>query len=132
MSDDAHVFDEEAPETVGDSAVFRVFGNGDDTLKVYAVGELTVVGFDGQEVPDDVCLGGYREDLLSLIREHGCKVLGFDLSGVQHIPSGLLGLLESIKDRGVAVELYNPSDEFRDALKTTRLDSKFAIREIEL
>ncbi len=85
-------------------------------------GPTTVVGFGGQDVPETGNLAEFREELVELIREHGAQVLAFDLTGVQLLPSGLLGLLASMRRQGVEVHLYNPSDDVRDVLSTTHLD----------
>ena len=100
-------------------------------LKIYKTGELTVVGFGGTDVPDEVCVAEYREELLKLIEEQRCKVLAFDLDGVKLIPSGMLGLLISLKKRGLEIELYNPSPDILEVLEVTRLGDQFVIRGIE-
>jgi hypothetical protein len=101
-------------------------------LKVYQTGELTVVGFGGRDVPDEVCIAGYRTQLFDLIAQHNCKVLAFDLTGVQLVPSGMLGVLSSIRQRVERLELYNPSPDVLDVLRLTKLDRLFDIKEISL
>ena len=100
-------------------------------LKVYQAGEVTVVGFEGKDVPDEVCIAGYRDHLFRLVDEQNCRLMAFDLTGVRLIPSGMLGLLMSLKKHGVTIELYNPSDDVREVLDVTHLSREFAIREIE-
>ena len=99
-------------------------------LKIYQTGELTVVGFGGRDVPDEVCIAAYRTQLLDLIAEHQCKVLAFDLTGVQLVPSGMLGVLTSIRQRVDRLEIYNPSPDVKDVLKLTKLDRLFDIKEV--
>lgn len=125
MSDSIH--DDTAPE-------FRLGALPEDpaVLKVYQTGELTVVGFGGRDVPDEVCIAGYRAQLFDLIAQNQCKVLAFDLTGVQLVPSGMLGVLSSIRQRVERVELYNPSQDVREVLRLTRLDSLFDIKEVTL
>lgn len=106
--------------------------NDPSVLKVYQTGELTVVGFGGQDVPDEVCIAAYRTQLFDLIAQYNCKVLAFDLTGVQLIPSGMLGVLSSIRQRVDRVELYNPSPDVRDVLRITKLDQLFDIREVDI
>ena len=101
-------------------------------LEVYEAGELTVLGFGGREVLDRISLGQCREELMALIRELDCKTLAFDLTGVRLIPSGMLGLLCSIWKQGVAVHLYNPSQDVREVLEITKLDGLFELHEVEL
>jgi len=125
VSDSIH--DDTAPE-------FRLGALPEDpaVLKVYQTGELTVVGFGGRDVPDEVCIAGYRAQLFDLIAQNQCKVLAFDLTGVQLVPSGMLGVLSSIRQRVDRVELYNPSQDVREVLRLTRLDSLFDIKEVTL
>ena len=66
-------------------------------LEVYQAGELTVIGFGGREVLDDMNVAECRDELVHLIREHHCTVMAFDLTRVRLVPSGLLGLLASIQ-----------------------------------
>jgi anti-sigma B factor antagonist len=101
-------------------------------LEVYQPGELTVIGFGGREILDDLNLAECRDDLLELIREHDCRVLAFDLTGVRLVPSGLLGLLASIRRLDVEVHLYNVSDDIREVLEITKLDQLLELHEVEL
>ena len=103
--------------------------SGPEYLKVYEVGTRTVVGFGGDEVLDQVSVAEYRDELLSLIGEHEAKTVAFDLEGVRLIPSGLLGLLASLRDQDVTVELYNPSDDVRDVLNITQLHGVLTVCE---
>lgn len=96
-------------------------------LEVYEVGQVTVAGFGGRDVPDDVNLVACREEILALIEREKCSVLAFDLTGVKLLPSGLLGLLASIRQHGVEVHIYNPSDDVRDVLETTNLHTLMPI-----
>jgi anti-sigma B factor antagonist len=100
-------------------------------LQVYEVGELTVVGFGGKDVPDDTCLTAYRSQLQDLIKTHGTRVLAFDLQGVKLIPSGLLGLIASCRNLGVEIELFNPSDDIREVLRITGLDAMLTVRDVD-
>ena len=101
-------------------------------LEVYAVGPTTVVGFGGRDLVDDVNLAECRDSLVALIEEHRCGVLAFDLTGVRYLPSGLLGLLASLRRHDVEVHLYNPSEDIRDVLRTTHLDGVMPIHDIPI
>lgn len=101
-------------------------------LEVYQAGELTVVGFGGREVLDRLSLADCRMELLSLIQEHQCKTLAFDLTGVRLIPSGLLGMLCSVSRQGIDVHLYNPSQDVREVLEITNLDSILELHEVDI
>ena len=116
----------------GDSAL--KIGNLKDpqVLKVYQTGELTVVGFGGRDVPDEVCISSYREQLFRMVEEYKCKVLAFDLTGVTLIPSGMLGVLTSLRKQVDRIELYNPSADVREVLQMTRLEQLFDIKEVAI
>jgi len=101
-------------------------------LRVYKTGPLTVVGFGGQEVLDQVDLGDCRAEVISLLEKHKCEVLAFDLTGVKLIPSGLLGLLASLRKLNIEVHLYNPSPDVQEVLEITRLNQVLPIHEIPL
>jgi len=103
-----------------------------NVLKIYQTGELTVVGFGGKDVPDEVCIAEYRQQLLDLIAEHGVKTMAFDLSGVQLVPSGMLGVLSTIAKRVEMVEIYNPSVDVREVLLMTKLERLFEIKEVQV
>lgn len=101
-------------------------------LEVYHPGELTVIGFGGREILDDLNLAECRDDLVELIQEHNCKVLAFDLTGVRLIPSGFLGLLASIRRQNVEVHLYNACYDIREVLEITKLDQVLQLHEVEI
>ncbi len=92
-------------------------------LEVYEAGELTVIGFGGRAVLDHLNLSECRDELAELIRKHHCTTLALDLTGVRLIPSGLLGLLASIRRQNVEVHLYNPSADIREVLEITKLNT---------
>jgi anti-anti-sigma factor len=101
-----------------------------DVLRVYETGPLTVVGFGGAEILDQVDLVECRKEILDLLKQHESKVLAFDLSGVRYVPSGFLGLLASLKSMGIEVHLYNPSADVREVMAITRLEELFTIHEL--
>lgn len=101
-------------------------------LEVYDVGELTVVGFGGREVLDRLSLADCRAELMDLIHEHKCHTLAFDLTGIRLIPSGLLGMLCSIRNQGIEVHLYNPSQDVREVLEITKLDGLLEMHEVDI
>ena len=101
-------------------------------LEVYEAGELTVIGFGGREVFDHLNLAECRHEVAELIRTNGCSTLAFDLTGVRLLPSGLLGVLASVKRQGVEVHLYNPSEDIREVLEITKLDKLFQMHKLEV
>ena len=101
-------------------------------LSVYKTGPLTVVGFGGQEVLDQVNIAVCRAEVLKLVAENKTEVLAFDLTGVKLIPSGLLGLLASLRNQGVKIQLYNPSEDVLDVLEITHLDKVLEVQHVKL
>lgn len=101
-------------------------------LEIYEAGELTVIGFGGREILDDMNVAECRDELVHLIRENNCKVLAFDLTRVRLVPSGLLGLLASIRKQGVEVHLYNASADIREVLEITKLDQVLELRSVDI
>lgn len=105
---------------------------GQESLIVYQAGELTVIGFGNRDVPDEVCVARYRDALLRIIQEHRCQQLAFDLTGVRMMPSGMLGLLTTLRKQVNSIELYNASKDIRDTLTLTKLDRLFEIQSVDL
>ena len=103
-----------------------------DLLRVYETGPVSVLGFGGEEILDQIDLGECRTEILELLEQHNCRVLGFDLTGVRYVPSGFLGLLASFRRLGIEVHLYNPSDDVREVLQITKLDAIFELHELQL
>jgi len=93
-----------------------------DALEVYETGERTVVGFGGREVLDQLDLAECRDELERIIETESCRTLAVDLKGVQLLPSGLLGLLATIRGMGVIVQVDNASADIRQLLQITELD----------
>jgi anti-anti-sigma regulatory factor len=58
--------------------------------------------------------------------------MAFDLTRVRLVPSGLLGLLASIRKQGVEVHLYNPSDDIREVLEITKLDEVLQMHTVDV
>lgn len=101
-------------------------------LSVYKTGPLTVVGFGGQEVLDQVNIAVCRSEIMKLVAENATEVLAFDLTGVKLIPSGLLGLLASLRNQGVKIQLYNPSEDVQDVLQVTHLDTVLEVLHVKV
>ncbi len=102
----------------------------DDQLRVFEileVGNLTVVGFGIDGVPNHLYHPECLQELVDLVEETQCRVLGIDMQGVPCIASGFIGLLASLQKRGIEIRLYNPMEHVQQALETMRLDSMFQI-----
>lgn len=96
-----------------------------EMLRVYETGSVTVLGFGGGEISDRIDLGACRADLTALLHQNQCETLGLDLTGVKYIPSGMLGMLVSLRQQGIAIHLYNPSVDVREVLQITGLERLF-------
>jgi anti-sigma B factor antagonist len=101
-------------------------------VRVYETGPLTVVGFGPEDLPEFIDFAECRDEIVDLIRTHGTKTLAFDLTGVKYVPSGMLGLLASLRKEGVEVHLYNPSPDVREVLAITKLDQLLHVHELAL
>jgi anti-anti-sigma regulatory factor len=104
----------------------------ESVLEVYQTGPLTVVGFGGREILDRIDLSACRAEIVALLEKHQCKVLGFDLTGVKLIPSGMLGLLASLRRMNIDVHLYNPSEDISEVLSVTRLNEVLSVHHIDI
>jgi len=104
----------------------------DPILQVYQTGPTTVVGFGGRDVLSEVNVASCREELLALIEREQCRIVAFDLTGVRLLPSGLLGVLTSLRSHGIQVQVYNPSLDVREVLATTNLDKVMEIRHVDI
>ena len=103
-----------------------------EILQVYSAGETTIVGFHARDALEDVSVADCRDDLIALVEEHDTKVICFELSRIRLIPSGMLGLLASLRQMDLEVRVLNPSDDVRDVLAVTNFDKLIAIEEVEL
>jgi hypothetical protein len=130
MQDDEElVFNEDVVRKAqdDDSVVLNDLASGRDGLAFVRNGCCTIVKFTNKEIPDDFCMAKYRDQLYELIKDPACELLRFDLTGIPFLPSGLLGVLASVKNRGIDVEVSNPSQNIRESLAVTRLDSLIRI-----
>lgn len=100
-------------------------------LQVYEAGKVTVVGFGGEEILDNVNIAECRDDLLTLVRDYNAEVIAFDLTGVRLIPSGLLGLMASFRKMNLTIQAFNPSPEIREVFAMTKFDQLIEIRELD-
>ncbi len=110
----------------------EVMSDPEPILEVYQVGPTTVVGFGGREVFDEVNVALCREEMLALIDNVQCKILAFDLTGVKFLPSGLLGLLASIRQHGAEVHLYNACKDIQEGLEITKLNTFIKVHHIDV
>ncbi len=103
-----------------------------EILQVYEAGPVTVVGFGGRDILDDINVADCRDELVQLVKDHECHTIAFDLTGVRLLPSGLLGLLASLRNMDLEVRIYNPSPDVREVLSITRFDQLMQIMEVDI
>lgn len=101
-------------------------------LQVYHSGPLCVAGFGGKDILDTFSVKDIRDELLELVKENQCETLALDLTGVKLIPSGMLGLLASMRDLNIDIHLYNPSEDIREVLEITRLNQFMHLHDVEI
>ncbi len=102
-------------------------------LQIYSTGPMTVLGFGGREILDQLDIGACRKEIIALVKEHSTEKLAFDLTGgVKLVPSGMLGLLASLRQLNVEVHVCNPSDDVREVLEVTKLDQILQVYDVEI
>jgi anti-sigma B factor antagonist len=107
----------------------------DGMLKVYSVGPVTVLGFGGQDLPSEFSVAHYRLAICELLKANNSSIVAFDVTGVRLVPSGMLGLLVSLTrlpDLPLTVQVFNPSDDFREVLAITKLNKFIEIHEVNV
>lgn len=104
----------------------------DGILHVYEVGELIVLGFAGKDVPSSFNVAHYRDAIVELAQANNTGTIAFDLTGVQIVPSGILGLWASLKQQDIAVEVYNPSEDIEEVLEITKLNQIIEIKHVDV
>ena len=102
-----------------------------ERLQVYEAGPTTVLGFGGQTIVDDISVAESRDEILQLVHVHHAEIVAFDLTGVRLIPSGLLGLMASLRNLNLAIRVYNPSPDVREVLSITKFDQLVDVREVD-
>lgn len=97
------------------------------TLEVVQEGEVTRIGFGGGDVLDQINIAACREQIAEIVKQNQTKILAFEMSGVRLIPSGMLGLLASLRDMVSKIRILNPSDDVREVLEITKLNQTFEV-----
>jgi anti-anti-sigma factor len=93
-----------------------------DVFQVRETGRLTVVRVNPDGVTDYQRFEQCRNELAEILKTAGCVVVRFDVEGIPFLASGVLGLLVSMRNAGVDIQVQNASEHVRDVLKVTRLD----------
>ena len=99
------------------------------TLELVQDGETTVLSFGSSEVLDQINLAVCRDQITEIVKRNQTKTLAFEMSGVRFIPSGMLGLLASLRDLVAKIQILNPSADVREVLEITKLDQIFEVRD---
>lgn len=103
--------------------------DGRDLLRILHRDRRLTIEFNGQMIGEDAtCLTDMRADLFDLIESGEFDCVIFDLTGVNVVLGGLLGLLSSAHEQGCEVELLNPSQELQQILRAAKLDIWLMIR----
>ena len=98
-------------------------------LEVRDSGDVTIVGFVNQPFLGATQVKAIAKEMVEILQQHRPSVLQFDMSGVALITSDMLGYLLSLRGDGLDVVLYNPSEDVRQVLNTTKLDSLFNVEQ---
>jgi len=93
-----------------------------DVFHVRETGRLTVVRVNPEGVTDYERFEQCRNELIEILKNAGCVVVRFDVEGIPFLASGVIGLLVSMRNAGVDIQIQNASEHVRDVLKVTRLD----------
>lgn len=86
-----------------------------------------IVRFQSWDFPSDARLEDCRRELDAWLEANDCGVLTFDLDGVAIIPSTMLGLFLTYRQRGLRIRIVNPSEHVVAVLEITRLTSKIEV-----
>ena len=103
-----------------------------DILQVLAAGPTTIVSFGTKDLLEDINVAECRDELLDLVQKSRTEIICFELSRVRLIPSGMLGLLASLRQMDLEVRVLNPSPDVREVLSITNFDRLIAIEDVPL
>lgn len=103
-----------------------------DILQVLATGPTTIVAFRATDLLEDINVAECRDEVIRLVQDNSTEVICFELSRVRLIPSGMLGLLASLRQMDLEVRVLNPSPDVREVLSITNFDKLIAIEEVQL
>lgn len=98
-------------------------------VEVVNAGSLTVIGFRSRGLPKSGSIHEYRTELFHVLERCQTEILGVDLEGLRYIPSEVLGVLSSVRQRVAELHLYRPSADVRRTLETVRFDEHVHVTE---
>jgi anti-sigma B factor antagonist len=99
------------------------------TLQLVQNGETTIVSFLDCENLDQINIAACREQITEIVKQNQTKTLAFEMTKVGLIPSGMLGLLASLRDVVAKIQILNPSEDVREVLEITKLNQIFEVRD---
>ena len=102
------------------------------TLQLVQNGETTIVSFIDCENLDQINIAACRDQITEIVKRNQTKTLAFEMSKVRLIPSGMLGLLASLRDMVSKIRILNPSEDVREVLEITKLNQIFEVRNNEV
>lgn len=98
------------------------------TLQVVQNGETTIVNFIDCDDLEQINIAACREQITQIVKQNQTKTLAFEMSKVRLIPSGMLGLLASLRDVVAKIQILNPSEDVREVLEITKLNQIIDVR----
>lgn len=101
-----------------------------EILRVYETGETTVLGFGTGQLPEYLDIEETRDEIVEFLKRERSASVAFDVTGVAHVPSAMLGLWASLRRAGYPVHIYNPSRNVRAILEVTRLCRLFQLHDL--
>jgi anti-anti-sigma factor len=128
VTSDELVFDFLPQSTATDSAILT--GTNERRLRVVETGLKTVIGFESG-LETDHSISSYRDEIHDLIEQHNTEELVIDLSRIDFVPSGMLGLIASLRrdNSRLRVAVLNANEATRETFKITRLDQLVELRD---
>ena len=133
MTDDANSGDNASDDSGFNSTQYALTEDG--ILRVYSVGPTTVLGFGGQDVPSEFNAAHYRAAITDLLLANQSNTVAFDLTGVRLVPSGMLGLLASLRQLdglSPTVQVFNPSEDVQEVLQITKLNTMIEVHQVDV
>ena len=101
------------------------------SFEISEAGDRVTCGFPGQSLPSPTLIAELQDALNELLDKRDCKTISFDVAELQFIPSQMLGFLISLRNRGLEIELIDPSEFIIEGLAVTQLDKFFHVRQAE-
>jgi anti-anti-sigma factor len=105
--------------------------NAPSRLRLQPSGDRTIVGFVGGDVPPDYAMSRELSQLTKMIDQQSCREFVFDMAGVSSVPTGFLGVVTSLLNRGGRISVSNSSSELREILAITNLDQRVRYEPVE-